>query len=76
MYSLAPHGTDKRNNKPVAAMLNIEEYDLGAGTFRVHQIVFQYADGTESAPLSTDLEWKPAMGRNQHTFEFVQKAAR
>ena len=76
MYSLAPHGTDKRNNKPVAAMLNIEEYDLRASAFRVQQILFQYADGTESEPLSTDLEWKPATGGNQLTFEFVQKAAR
>jgi hypothetical protein len=72
MYSLAPLGTDKRNNKKVAVMLNIEEYDLSAGAFRVQQIVFQYTDGTESAPLSTDLKWKPATEGNQRTLMFLQ----
>lgn len=72
MYSLSPPGTDKRNNKPIAAMLNIEQYDLRARSFRLEQIVFQYTDGTESEPLRTDLEWKPATGGNQRTLEFLQ----
>ena len=72
MYSLVPPGTDKRNNKQAGTMLNIEEYDLRAGTFRIQQIVFQYTDGTESAPLSTDLKWKPATGGNQDTLMFLR----
>ena len=35
MYSLVPPGADKRNNKEVVAMFNVEEYDLRAGAFRV-----------------------------------------
>jgi hypothetical protein len=72
MYSLDPPGTDKRNNKQVAAMLNVEEYDLAAALFRVHRITFHYADGTESEPLGTDLTWKPATGGNQKTLAFFQ----
>ena len=72
MYSLDPPGTDKRNNKKVAAMLNIEEYDLAAALFRVDGIAFRYADGTESEPLGTDLAWKPATGGNQQTLLFFQ----
>jgi len=53
-------------------MLNSEEYNLLAGTFRVHKIVFQYTDGTESAPLSTVLEWLPAEGGNQRTLMFLR----
>jgi len=74
MYSAVPPGTDKRNNKKVAAMLNVEEYDLRAGVFRIQQIVFQYIDGTESEPLSTDLKWRPATGGNQRTLRFLQDA--
>jgi len=69
---LVPPGADKRNNKEVVAMFNVEEYDLRAGAFRVQQIVFRYTDGTESEPLGTDLEWKPATHENQHTLRFLQ----
>jgi hypothetical protein len=72
MYSLVPPGIDKRNDKKVAAMLNIEEYNLRTGTFRLQQIVFQYTDGTESEPLSADPDWKPATGGNQSTLKFIQ----
>jgi hypothetical protein len=72
MYSLDPPGTDKRNEKKVATMLNIEEYNLRTGTFRLLQIVFQYTDGTESEPLSTDPDWKPATAGNQSTLKFIQ----
>lgn len=72
MYSLVPPGTDKRNKKQVGTILNMEEYDLRAGTFRIQQIVFQYTDGTESAPLSTDLEWRSATGGNQDTLMFLR----
>jgi hypothetical protein len=72
MYSLDPPGIDKRNDKKVAAMLNIEEYNLRTGTFRLQQIVFQYTDGIESEPLSTDPDWKPATGGNQSTLKFIQ----
>ena len=33
-------------------MLNVEEYDLRKGVFRVRCTVFQYIDGTESEPLT------------------------
>jgi len=72
-YSLVPPGTNKRNNQEVAAMLNIEEYDLRAGAFRVQQIVFEYTDGTESTPLISDQAWQPAGGDNQHTLMFLRK---
>ena len=71
MYSLVPPAIDKRNNKQAGTMLNIEEYDLRAGTFRLQQIVFQYTDGTESAYLIS-LEWKPATGGNQDTLMFLR----
>jgi len=74
MYSTTLPGTDKRNNKKVAAMFNVEEYELRGGVFRVRQIVFQYIDGTESEPLGTGLEWKPATGGNQRTLKFLQDA--
>jgi hypothetical protein len=73
MYSLDPPGTDRRNNKEVSEMLNVEEYDLIAGQFRVHRIYFRYAEGGEGEPLGTDLAWKPATGGNQQTLTFLQR---
>lgn len=72
MYALDPPGTDKRNNQKVASMLNVEEYDLQARAFRVQQIVFRYADGTESMPLRTGSEWRPATAGNERTLIFLQ----
>jgi hypothetical protein len=72
MYSLSPPGSDKRNDKKVSAMLNIEDYDLRAGTFQVRQTVFQYTDGTKSEPMGTVLELKPATGGNLRTLIFLK----
>lgn len=72
MYETVPPGIDKRNNKAVKAMLNVEDYDLRTRTFRVQRVTFQYVDGRESEPLQTGPEWKPATAGNQRTLEFLQ----
>lgn len=71
MYVLRPPGTDKRNGKKITAMINSEEYDVRSGKFRVHRIVFKYADGTESA-LVTPPEWRAATGGNSQTLMFLR----
>jgi hypothetical protein len=39
-YSLDPPATDKRDNREVAAMINVEEYDLSKSTFQVKKLFF------------------------------------
>jgi hypothetical protein len=70
-YSLDPPATDKRDNREVAAMINVEEYDLSKSTFQVKKIIFQYTDGTEIEAIGVG-GWRPATGGNQRTLMFLR----
>ena len=72
-YVLVPHGTDKRNGKPVKEMLLLEEYETRTGNFRVHRIVFTYADGEIALPLETEPVWVPASGGNEITLNYIRQ---
>lgn len=72
IYSLNPSGTDKINGKSVNEMLMFEEYDISIDKFRVHSMLFFYEDGTQSNPMRTELEWKPAVGGNKNTLDFLK----
>jgi hypothetical protein len=72
-YVLNPQGVDKRDNRPVAEMLNLEEYEIESAKFRLLKITFVYGDATQSEPLLTDNTWKPATGGNEKTLNFLQQ---
>lgn len=72
-YSLDPFGVDKRNGENVREMLMLEEYNLDNKCFRVYQSVFIYAEGTASAPIHFEPQWKPATNGNQATLEFLKQ---
>lgn len=75
LYDLKPSGKDQRNNKPVKQMIMREEYNLNQGKFRVHRIDFVYEDGTRSAPLMTNPEWKEASEGNAKTLAALHRLA-
>ena len=71
-YALSPPGIDQRNGKSVKEMLMLEEYDTFTNRFRIHGLIFKYADTSSSEPLSTEPEWSPATAGNQITLEFLR----
>lgn len=72
IYVLDPPGKDQRNNKPVKRMLMKEEYDLESATFRVHQIEFEYNDGTHGEPFTPIPQWATATKGNAKTLHSLR----